>query len=603
MKLNLCYAGDFETTTDENDARVWAYSLCNIQDYTEFIYGTSIEDFFKFCEDYQHNYKIWFHNLKFDGSYIIDYLLKHDFKWINDKKDKDDKTFTTLISDMGQFYSIVVYFKVNKKSRHANKVEFFDSLKIFPNFSVEKVAQAFDLPIQKLKIDYKKYRPIGYELDESEIAYIRNDVEIMARALKEMFSRGLTRMTIASNAIKNLRDNFPNFRRNYPVLPFDVDKAIRKSYRGGFTYVNDAWQEKEVKNGVVLDVNSLYPSCMSSPYPLPFGQPKLFEGEYKYDKTYPLYVQSITCIFEIKPGKIPSIQIKNNLSFIPNEYVKSSKDEFVTLYLTKPDYELFKSQYNIYYPKYNGGWKFKSVVGNFDEYINRWMEQKIKAGKEGNAPLKVISKLMLNSAYGKLGCSSEGSKKAPYLDENGILRFRVLEKEKREPLYVASASFITAYGRRRTITTSQYIKDYTIKKYGEDRYYYSDTDSIHAGLTDEDLEELKDIIKIDDFKLGYWAKEAEFTRAYYIRQKCYIEEINGKVNVTVAGLPKYLAPLVTFENFKKGFTTEGMTLDDMIKLATENGATDEEIEKIQHKLTYKYVKGGVILADTDFTIK
>lgn len=603
MKLNLCYAGDFETTTDENDARVWAYSLCNIEDYTEFIYGTSIEEFFKFCEDYQHNYKIWFHNLKFDGSWLISYLLQQGYTWINDKKDKDDKTFTTLISDMGQFYSIVVYFKVNKKSRHTNKVEFFDSLKIFPNFSVEKVAQAFDLPIQKLKIDYKKYRPIGYELDESEIAYIRNDVEIMARALKEMFSRGLTRMTIASNAIKNLRDNFPNFRRNYPVLPFDVDKAIRKSYRGGFTYVNDAWQEKEVKNGVVLDVNSLYPSCMSSPYPLPFGQPKLFEGKYKYDKTYPLYVQSITCIFEIKPGKIPSIQIKNNLSFVPNEYVKSSKDEFVTLYLTKPDYELFKSQYNIYYPKYNGGWKFKSVVGNFDEYINRWMEQKIKAGKEGNAPLKVISKLMLNSAYGKLGCSSEGSKKAPYLDGNGILRFRVLEKEKREPLYVASAAFITAYGRRRTITTSQYIKDYTIKKYGEDRYYYSDTDSIHAGLTDEDLEELKDVIKIDDFKLGYWAKEAEFTRAYYIRQKCYIEEINGKVNVTVAGLPKYLAPLVTFENFKKGFTTEGMTLDDMIRLATENGATEEEIEKIQHKLTYKYVKGGVILADTDFTIK
>ena len=46
-----------------------------------------------------------------------------------------------------------------------------------------------------------------------------------------------------------------------------------------------------------------------------------------------------------------------------------------------------------------------------------------------------------------------------------------------------------------------------------------------------------------------------------------------------------------------------MTLDDMIRLAKKNGATEEEIEKIQHKLTYKYVKGGVILADTDFTIK
>ena len=601
MKLNLCYAGDFETTTDENDVRVWAYALCNIENPTEFIYGTSIEEFFDICKDPNYNYKIWFHNLKFDGAYIISYLFKNGYTWISDKKERHDKTFTTLISDMGQYYSIIVYFKVDK--RRINKVEFFDSLKIFPNFSVEKVAQAFALPISKLKIDYHKTRPKGYELDESEIAYIRNDVEIMARALNEMFSRNLTKMTIASNAIKNLRSDFRNFRKLYPILSEEVDKDIRKSYKGGFTYVNETWKQKEVGAGMVLDVNSLYPSCMFSPYLLPFGQPIRFEGDYQYDASHPLYVQSITCMFDLKPGKIPSIQIKNSPSFISNEYVTSSNGEFITLFLTTPDYELFKSQYYIHQPTYNGGWKFKGSIGNFDPYIKRWMEQKIKAGKEGNAPLKTISKLMLNSAYGKLGTSMEGRKKAPLMDRQGTLHFLTTPTEKREPLYVPSASFITAYGRQRTITTSQYIKDYTIQKYGQDLYFYSDTDSIHAGLTDEDLEELKDIIKIDDFKLGYWAKESEFTRAYYIRQKCYIEEIDGKVNVTVAGLPKYLAPLVTFDNFKKGFTTKGLTIEQLRQLAKQNGATDEEIEKIHHKLRYKYVDGGVLLVDTDFTIK
>ena len=111
------------------------------------------------------------------------------------------------------------------------------------------------------------------------------------------------------------------------------------------------------------------------------------------------------------------------------------------------------------------------------------------------------------------------------------------------------------------------------------------------------------MIKIDDYKLGYWAKEAEFDRAIYIRQKCYIEEIKGKLQVTVAGLPKYLAPLITFDNFKKGFTTEGLSRIEMVSIASKNGATPEEIEKLHHKLRYKYVKGGVILADTDFTIK
>lgn len=600
MKISSCFAADFETTTDENDCRVWAYAVCNVDDYKDFRYGNSIEEFFDFCSNPVSNYKIWFHNLKFDGVYIINYLLKNGYEWIQDRKDKGDKTFTTLITDMGQFYSIVIYFKVN--GHHTNKVEIYDSLKIFPNFSVDRVAKGFDLPIRKLKIDYDEYRPIGHKLTEQEVDYIRNDVEIMARALKEMFKRGLTKMTIASDAMQNFKEGFKGFRKKLPLLPQDVDADIRLSYRGGFTYVNDVWKEKKVGKGVVLDVNSLYPSCMCTPYKLPYGQPKRFTGKYKEDKVYSLYVQSITCSFELKEGKIPSVQIRNNLSFVPNEYVKTTNGEEITLFLTKPDFELFQEQYNIYNPTYNGGWKFKAGTGMFDEYINHWTEQKIKAGKEGNAPLRQISKLLLNSLYGRTALSGTARQKAPYL-KDGVVKFRLLPPETRETVYIPVAAFITAYGRNRTIRTSQIIKDYTKKKYGEDRYYYSDTDSIHASLTDEDLEELKDIIKIDDFKLGYWAKEAEFDRAIYIRQKCYIEEIKGKLQVTVAGLPKYLAPLITFENFKKGFTTEGLTREEMISIASGNGATPEEIEKLHHKLRYKYVKGGVILADTDFTIK
>ena len=71
----------------------------------------------------------------------------------------------------------------------------------------------------------------------------------------------------------------------------------------------------------------------------------------------------------------------------------------------------------------------------------------------------------------------------------------------------------------------------------------------------------------------------------------------------MAGLPKYLAPLITYDNFKRGFSTEGLSLKEMLDLASANGATEEELKKLHPKLTYKYVKGGVILADTDFTIK
>jgi len=600
MKLANCYAGDFETTTDENDLRVWAYALCNVDDYHEFHYGTSIEEFFEFIMNENRNLKIWFHNLRFDGSYIISYLFFHGFHYAETVKDIKSHTFTTLITDMGQFYNITVYFNI--KGHKTKKVEFFDSMKIFPNFSVERIADGFKLPISKLKINYRAKREIGHQLTEAEIAYIRNDVEIVARALKEMFSRGLTKMTIASDAINNFRDHFVGFRKKFPLLDEPTDQEIRASYRGGFTYVNEIYQGKEVGKGIVLDVNSLYPSVMVQK-PMPYGTPLFFEGKYEEDINYPLYIQSILCCFRLKPGKIPCIQLKNSMSFRSNEYLKSSNDEVINLNLTRPDFELFMEQYDVYNIEYRGGWKFKSSIGLFDDYINYWTEQKIKAGKEKNASLRQISKLMLNSLYGKYATSNKGKIKIPMLDENGVLRYITTEGDERQIIYTAVASYVTSWGRNKTIKTSQAIRDFTLNKYGEDRYYYSDTDSCHANLNDEDLEELKDIIQIDDYKLGCWAKEAEFTRAKYLRQKCYIEEIDGKVNVTVAGLPKYLAPLVNFDNFDIGFSTTGLTEEMMKQLAKANGATEEEIEKLHHKLTYKYVKGGVILADTDFTIK
>ena len=73
--------------------------------------------------------------------------------------------------------------------------------------------------------------------------------------------------------------------------------------------------------------------------------------------------------------------------------------------------------------------------------------------------------------------------------------------------------FITAYARRKTIETSQAIKDYSIAKYGVDKYIYSDTDSCHTNLS---IEELKKICDIDDFEL----RKME-TRSFCYKRKIY----------------------------------------------------------------------------------
>jgi hypothetical protein len=142
-------------------------------------------------------------------------------------------------------------------------------------------------------------------------------------------------------------------------------------------------------------------------------------------------------------------------------------------------------------------------------------------------------------------------------------------------------SFITAYAREKTIRTSQSIKEYSLSKYGKDLYCYSDTDSIHTLLP---VEELTKFCDIDDTRLGAWKVESKFKRAKFVRQKCYLEEIlNEKTNdyelkITCAGMPKSCYKYVTWETFKTGFTCKG-------------------------KLTYKNVKGGTKLVNTEFTIK
>ena len=139
-------------------------------------------------------------------------------------------------------------------------------------------------------------------------------------------------------------------------------------------------------------------------------------------------------------------------------------------------------------------------------------------------------------------------------------------KEYRDPVYTAMGIFITSWARYTTISTAQ--------KCYPDRLIYCDTDSIHLTGT-EVPEAIMDIV--DPNKLGYWKHESTFERARFIRQKTYVEQIDGKLDVKCAGMPDACKKNVTWDNFHVGFTSSG-------------------------KLLPKRVLGGVVLVDTEFTI-
>lgn len=226
------WTADFETTTDKNDCRVWAYALCNINAPDTFLYGTNIDDFMCWCM--QHPSIIYFHNLKFDGEFIMCWLFEHGFKHTT-ARSLNHNEFSTLISSAGNFYSLKIRF-------NNSKIEFLDSLKIIP-FAVKEIAKAFDLPMSKLEIDYKANRSIGHLLTNDEIDYIKNDVTIVALALKILFDQNLTKITQGSNALYDYKHTVGVKRFDHWFPPPVYDADIRLSYKGGWTYLNPRFQK------------------------------------------------------------------------------------------------------------------------------------------------------------------------------------------------------------------------------------------------------------------------------------------------------------------------------------------------------------------------
>jgi len=583
---------DFETNTDEEHCRVWGTCACDIETLDIIHLSNNIGDFIDFlatnCKKY--NLDIYFHNLKFDGEFIISYLYQNGYKY--DDYLAGENTFRTVISDMGLFYKLEIRFSGKK-----NKiVTIKDSLKIIP-LPVKKIAKAFGLKILKGEIDYDLVREEGHTLTTEEVDYMKNDVLIVAEALKEMFNQGLNKLTIASNALHSYKEGIGGkfkFRDRFPLIPKEDDDFIRKAYRGGYVYVNPQIEGKHInEDGMTFDVNSLYPSRMYYDL-LPYGMPIHYSGKYPGNEFYPLYIQRIKCKFKLKKGYVPIIQIKNNSRFNDHEYLKNSGVERVELTLTNIDLEMMFEHYKVTNLEYIDGYMFKGAHNLFKEYIEYWIKVKNNATETGNKGLRQIAKLMLNSLYGKFATNGSTDVKIPYLDHdtnvvkqkskciiddeenfNGMLK----EDKEMEFNYTAVACFITAYSRRVTIKA---IMDVGGLK-SDSRFCYADTDSIHLRGR-----EVPNNIWVDNVELGAWKHESNWTYAKFLRPKTYMEEIDGKLDIKCAGMSDNVKQLVTKENFKVGFKVL---------------ANDPNIDKKYKKLMPKRVKNGVILAPTDFTIK
>ena len=590
---------DFETTTKKDDCRVWAACAVDIETAETVYIGNSLPGFLGWLQGF--NTVCYFHNSKFDCSFILDYILKNGYQYSPEPK---ENCFSTLITDTGVFYSVTIWFK--KQNKNWKKVVFYDSMKKLP-FKVATISKAFGLKDEKLHIDYDAPRPPGHVLTEDEERYIVNDCRIVAQALKIQFSQGLTHMTNASDAMNGYKKIIgkKQFENLFPVFPVEMDKKIRRSYKGGFVWVNPRYQGIRGLQGRTYDINSLYPwtmyHCM-----LPYSYPLYFEGEPVDNPDYPLFIALIQCSFELKPDHIPTIQLKHNLRFNPAEYVSSSKGEIIPMVLTSVDIQLLRDHYDVENLEYIYGYRFRGSNTMFRPYIDYWMS--IKENNEG--ALRQLAKLQLNSLYGRFCMNPKAYEKVPYLRNDRVQYLTIKTEEDaklvgakppelRDPVFTALGAFVTSYAREKTIRSAQAVFD---------RFIYADTDSL--SLVGDDV---PDILDVHPTRLGAWKDEGVFTDSLFIRPKTYLKTVYsikkrdkgedtlenyckllqadnvewlhreadgihyGIIKVTCAGMPDGVHDQVTYDNFKMGTHYPG-------------------------KLVPRIVPGGVVLEDVGFTI-
>ena len=544
----MIYSADFETTTDPSDCRVWAWAVCEIEDERNIWFGDDVQSFVEFMKKNQGEY--YFHNAGFDSEFIFSYLLKEQgFTWCERAREKG---ITLLMSSARKFYQSTIYF--TKSKRGTTKATIKDSYKKLP-YSVDKIAKDYGISYQKLEIDYKLHRPGGYKMTEQEREYIAHDVQIIAVALRMQFDQELTALTIGADALKHAKSSF-EFQKYFPVLPLEVDAEIRKAYKGGYTFVNPLYRGKDIGAGIVLDVNSMYPAQMKKP--LPVGYPTYYEGKYTGER---MHIQRFTCTCELKPEKLPTLQVKKNPYFAEHEYV-TQIIEPTEICMTDIDMKLFFEHYYVDVVEWSDAYAFNQAQGMFDPYIDYWMAVK----ENSTGAVRMNAKLMLNSLYGKLATNPDVTGRYMQLDDDGVIQYPMKpDKEYRDPVYTAAGAYITAYSRDLIIRSAQTVYD---------RFVYCDTDSLHLLGTD-----IPAGLDIHPTRLGAWDHEATFERAKFPRSKTYIEVINGVNHVKCAGLRADMRDAIPFEKFEIGLQIPG------------------------GKLRPRHVPGGIVLEEATFTLR
>lgn len=514
IRPEVLYGSDFETNPPKDGVvNVWLWAIVRASD-GKYIVGESIEEWYEYAMKLTGI--ICFHNLKFDGRFILDYLVRNNLPWCPEK--------SVIDAEMHIPYRIAL----------KDDLYIQDTMRVHAG-KLDKVAKSYGLEGKKEASDFTVFHEYG-NASEKDIEYVLQDANIVAQILRMdcIENDGYIPMTGAGFALRKYvnwliqsgkvaqprrRDHTNQTEILSQIFPFEEDPApygwqdlARKSYMGGISLVKAGISEVVNGRTWVYDDNSAYPSHMANK-PLPVGEGR-YTSVYVPDRFGVYYVE---CSF-VHVDTCPIIHKVRAMGWhlpytddgMTNSFTLYGQSDYIndysgTLVLTSIEIDYLK-RYARLHMKVIGGYTFDTRDDIFRDYIVETYTERQKI-KRTNPVRAEFLKLMMNSLYGKFGAGSKYGCKVVMKD--GIVNEELDRDDVDVPwCYPPVATAITGYQRihiAETITANW------------DGFLYTDTDSIHLCKP-----HIEGSMWIDQKALGAMKCESISDNSKYIRPKCYV---------------------------------------------------------------------------------
>lgn len=362
---------------------------------------------------------------------------------------------------------------------------------------------------KKDDIDYDKMECDVRESHKEEIiSYLKTDCIALYELVSAFVDRFGPKLTIASTAMAELKKT-----EEIPRLNKEHDEVFRAFYFGGRV---ECFERGVISTAIkYIDVNSMYPHCMKA-MPHPTGDAYTIFGEedeipltpdFRLDSDVQMpYFAVIECVQVGPIGAFPSRKDDGGLTFEPlpvRYYVTSHELQAAHDLGLVPSVRVIE----LFVPE-------ESVT--FEEFVDKFMQEKIDAEEKGDKIGRLFAKLIANSGYGKLAQNPEHFFEYKLIKHNehgpegyelysDYSTFEVWRKPSNLKLYydVTTAASITGAARSVLLRALCAVK----------RPLYCDTDSVMC----EDAPG----VDLHPTRIGAWDIEAEGDRVAIAGKKLY----------------------------------------------------------------------------------